>query len=193
VCKESVLKINLDYEHNEICCRGFYPIVRNVNIENITSQRSQYGVQIIGLDEDTYVYDINVKNCHFNGVAEGNFMSGKTRDVRFENLYINGGLALLEKPYKNYSQWMTYSEMKRTPESYMLDFSKRPKWSYVMGIELEGMLDTYLRYGDQKILDYCKLYTDTMINQKGEIRGYNMLDYNLDNIRTGHFVTRMYQ
>ena len=193
VCKESVLKINLDYEHNEICCRGYYPIVRNVNIENITSERSQYGVQIIGLDEDTYVYDINVKNCHFNGVQEGNFMSGKTRDVRFDNLFINGGLSLLQMPYKSYAQWMTYSEMQRTPQSYMLDFSNRPKWSYVMGIELEGMLDTYLKYGDQKILDYCKLYTDTMINEKGEIRGYNILDYNLDNIRTGHFVTRMYQ
>ena len=193
VCKESVLKINLDYEHNEICCRGYYPTVRNVYMENVTSEKSKYGVQIIGLDEDTYVYDINVKNCRFNGVAEGNFMSGKTRNVRFDNLYINGGLSLLQKPYKSYAQWMTYSEMQRSPKSYLLDFSSRPKWSYVMGIELEGMLDTYLKYGDQKILDYCKLYTDTMINAKGEIRGYDMLDYNLDNIRTGHFVTRMYQ
>ena len=193
VCKESVLKINLDYEHNEICCRGYYPTVRNVYMENVTSEKSKYGVQIIGLDEDTYVYDINVKNCRFNGVAEGNFMSGKTRNVRFDNLYINGGLSLLQMPYKSYAQWMTYSEMQRSPKSYLLDFSSRPKWSYVMGIELEGMLDTYLKYGDQKILDYCKLYTDTMINAKGEIRGYDMLDYNLDNIRTGHFVTRMYQ
>ena len=193
VCKESILKINLDYEHNEICCRGYYPIVRNVNIENITSEKSKYGVQIIGLDEDTYVYDINVKNCRFNGVAEGNFMSGKTRDIHFENLFINGGLSLLEKPYKSYAQWMTYSEMQRTPQSYLLDFSNHPKWSYVMGIELEGMLDTYLKYGDQKILDYCKLYTDTMIDANGVIRGFNLLDYNLDNIRTGHFVTRMYQ
>jgi polygalacturonase/rhamnogalacturonyl hydrolase YesR len=193
VCKESVLKINLDYEHNEICCRGFYPVVRNVNIENITSESSKYGVQIIGLDEDTYVYDINVRNCRFNGVKEGNFSSGKTRDVRFENLYINGSLSLQEKPYKSYAQWMTYSEMQRTPKSYLLDFSNRPKWSYVMGIELEGMLDTYLKYGDQKILDYCKLYTDTMVNDRGEIRGYDLLDYNLDNIRTGHFLTRMYQ
>ena len=192
-CGESVVKINLDYEHNEICCRGYYPIVRNVNVENVTCEKSKYGVQIIALNEDTFVYDINVKNCRFNGVAEGNFMSGKTRDIRFENLFVNGGLVLLEKPYKSYAQWMTYSEMQRQPKSYLLDFSSRPKWSYVMGIELEGMLDTYLRYGDQKILDYCKLYTDTMINAQGEIRGYNILDYNLDNIRTGHFVTRMYQ
>jgi rhamnogalacturonyl hydrolase YesR len=32
-----------------------------------------------------------------------------------------------------------------------------------------------------------------MINEAGDIRGYKMLDYNLDNIRTGHFVTRMYE
>ena len=192
-CKESVLKINLDYEHNEICCRGYYPIVRNVYMENVTSQESKYGVQIIGLDEDTFVYDINVKNCHFNGVKSGNFMSGKTRNVNFDRLFINGSLALLKAPYQNYSEWMTYSEMQRTPKSFLLDFSQKPKWSYVMGIELEGMLDTYLKYGGEDIRKYCQEYTDTMINTKGDIRGYNILDYNLDNIRTGHFVTRMYQ
>ena len=83
--------------------------------------------------------------------------------------------------------------MKRVPKSYFLDFSSKPKWSYVMGIELEGMLDTYLRYGGEDILKYCKEYTDTMIYADGNIRGFNILDYNLDNIRTGHFVTRMYQ
>ena len=192
VCKESVLKINLDYEHNEICCRGFYPTVRNVYMENVTSQQSKYGVQIIGLDEDTYVYDINVKNCKFNGVKDGNFMSGKTRNVNFDNLFINGSLSLREAPYKHYSEWLTYSEMQRVPKSYLLDFSSKPKWSYVMGIELEGMLDTYLKYGGEDIRKYCQEYTDTMINEKGDIRGYDILDYNLDNIRTGHFVTRMY-
>ena len=192
VCKESILKINLDYEHNEVCCRGYYPTVRNVYMENVTSEKSKYGVQIIGLEEDTYVYDIFVKNCKFNGVQSGNFSSGKTRNVKFENLFVNGSLALTEMPYKHYSEWMTYSEMKRTPKSYLLDFSTQPKWSYVMGIELEGMLDTYLKYGGEDIKKYCQDYTDQMINEKGEILGYNILDYNLDNIRTGHFVTRMY-
>ena len=192
VCKESVLKINLDYEHNEICCRGYYPTVRNIYMENVTSEKSQYGVQIIGLDEDTYVYDVTVKNCKFNGVKDGNFSSGKTRNVQFENLFINGSLSLQKAPYEHYSEWLTYSEMQRVPKSYLLDFSKKPKWSYVMGIELEGMLDTYLTYGGEDIRKYCQEYTDTMINEKGDIRGYDILEYNLDNIRTGHFVTRMY-
>ena len=193
VCKESVLKINLDYEHNEICCRGYIPTVRNINIENITCEKSQYGVQIIALDTACYVYDISVKNCRFNGVRDGNSIKGMTRDVRFDNLFINGSLALQEKPFKNYSQWLTYSEMKRVPKSYLLDFSSKPKWSYVMGIELEAMLDTYLKYGGDDILAYCREYTDTMIASNGAIRGFRMEDYNLDNIRTGHFVTRMYQ
>ena len=192
VCKESVLKINLDYEPKEICCRGYYPTVRNVYMENVTSESSQYGVQIIGLEEDTFVYDITVKDCKFNGVKDGNFMSGKTRNVNFDNLFINGSLSLLKAPYEHYSEWLTYSEMKRVPKSFLLDFSKSPKWSYVMGIELEGMLDTYLTYGGDDILKYCQEYTDTMINEKGNIRGYDLLEYNLDNIRTGHFVTRMY-
>lgn len=101
--------------------------------------------------------------------------------------------AQTERPYKNYSEWMTYSEMQRTPKSFMLDFAQKPRWSYVMGIELEAMLDTYLIYGGEKIMDYCQEYTDTMITSNGEIRNYNLLDYNLDNIRTGHFVSRMYQ
>ena len=192
-CGESVLKINLDYEPKEICCRGFVPTVRNINIENITCNKSKYGVLIVALDSVTNVYDINVKNCRFNGVEKGNKITGKTRDVNFENLFINGSLSLLKKPYKNYSEWLTYSEMKRVPQSYMLDFAKSPRWSYVMGIELEAMLDTYLKYGGDDIRKYCQLYTDTMINDKGEIRSYKLEDYNLDQIRTGHFVARMYE
>ena len=197
VCKEAILKINTDYEPKEICCRGYYPTVRNVYMENVTSQSSKYGVMIVGYEQDSLSYTINhitVKNCNFNGVKDKPvYQIGKAENITYDNLKINGHLVLEPKPYKSYAEWMTYSEMQRNPKSYLLDFSTAPKWSYVMGIELEAMLDTYLKYGGEKIRQYCKEYTDTMINQKGEIRNYNLLDYNLDNIRTGHFVTRMYQ
>ncbi|MCH5347520.1 MAG: glycoside hydrolase family 28 protein, partial [Muribaculaceae bacterium] len=38
-CDEAVLKINLDYEHNEICCRGYLPTVRNVNLDNVNCNK----------------------------------------------------------------------------------------------------------------------------------------------------------
>ena len=196
-CKEAVLKINTDYEPREVCCRGFYPTVRNVTMENVTCKKSKYGVMIVGYEDPKLAYTVNnitVRNCQFDGVYNKPIHQiGLAQDVKYENLMINGSLVLQEMPYKHYSEWLTYSEMKRVPQSYMLDFAQKPKWSYVMGIELEGMLDTYLRYGGQDIYNYCKMYTDKMIDEQGNITGYNILDYNLDNIRTGHFVTRMYQ
>ena len=212
-CKEAVLKINLDYERKEICYRGFEPTVRNVSMEDVTCQKSNYGVLIIGRNEVENVYDIDVKNCTFNGVVKKPVqMTGKTRNVKFDNLVINGSLILskAEQPYQNYSEWLTHSEMHRVPHSYLLDFSKKPKWSYVMGIEMEGMLDTYLYYKDkstfnaknalkgtesaadhESIIDYLKEYPAKMIDEKGNITGYKYEDFNLDNVRTAKFILRM--
>lgn len=196
-CKEAVVKINLDYERKEICYRGFEPIVNNVNVENVTCQKSDYGVLIIGRDSLENVYDINIKNCKFDGVVkEPVKITGKTRNVKFDNLVINGSLVLNkeDQPYKNYSEWLTYSEKKRVPHSYLLDFSSKPKWSYVMGIEMEGMLDTYEHYkeGNNAILDYLKEYPAKMIDEKGNITGYKYEDFNLDNVRTAKFILRMH-
>ncbi len=196
-CKEAVVKINLDYERKEICYRGFEPIVNNVNVENVTCQKSDYGVLIIGRDSLENVYDINIKNCKFDGVVkEPVKITGKTRNVKFDNLVINGSLVLNkeDQPYKNYSEWLTYSEMKRVPHSYLLDFSSKPKWSYVMGIEMEGMLDTYEHYkeGNNAILNYLKEYPAKMIDEKGNITGYKYEDFNLDNVRTAKFILRMH-
>ena len=92
-CKEAVLRINLQYENKENCQRGFAPIVRNVHLQNVTCQKSQYGVLIIGLEDGSdNVYNISVENSHFNNVAKnGNQING-AKDVSFKELYINGKL-----------------------------------------------------------------------------------------------------
>lgn len=193
-CNEAVLRINLDYEPKEACYRGFEPTVRKVYMENVTSKESKYGVQIIGLNNIENVYDVTVKNCHFEGVSKMPVsISGKTRNINFDNLFINGSLVLNEadRPFRNYSQWMVASEMKRTPKSYLLDFAKKPRWNYVMGIELESMLDTYLTYKDPAILEYLKAYPAEMIDRKGNIKDYKFEDFNLDNVCTARFIYRM--
>ena len=85
-CKESVLKINLDYSPSEQAPRLYNPIVRNVNLENVTCQKSEYGVMVVALDNVTNVYDVNLKNCTLNGVAsDGNYFKGCTRDINYDN------------------------------------------------------------------------------------------------------------
>ena len=90
-CREAVLRINLVYEPKEIAERGHIPTVRNVYMENVTCQKSKYGILLNGLEEEDRIYNINVKNCSFNGVTDEKVRrTGKSHDIHFENLLING-------------------------------------------------------------------------------------------------------
>lgn len=193
-CREAVMRINLNYEPNEPAKRGFIPTVRNVYMRNVTCRKSKYGILINGLDDADNIYNINVENCNFTGVeSEPVKRTGKSHDLKFENLFVNDNLVLLQKPYANYSEWMTHSEMSRVAEPYMLDFAKKPRWSYTSGTEMGAMLDTYLAYKDESILDYLKKYPERMINEKGEATGYKYEDFNLDNVRPGKFLLELYK
>lgn len=188
-CAQGVLLCSMLYDPKEVGQRGFNPTIRNIYMSNVTSEKSDYGVCFEGLDDVDNIYNINVIDCRFNGVTGKPIMvTGKVHDIHFDNLYINGSLTLAQRPYKNYSEWLTASEMARTPQSYLLDFSKKPKWSYVMGIELEAMLDTYLAYKNDDVLKYVAEYPAKMIDAKGNITGYKYDDFNLDNVRTGKFI-----
>ena len=81
--------------------------------------------------------------------------------------------------------------MTRVPEPYMLDFAKKPRWSYTSGTEMGAMLDTYLRYGDESIYEYLKKYPAKMIDEKGNATGYKYEEFNLDNVRPGKFLLGM--
>ena len=195
-CKEAVVKINLDYEPEEPCYRGFEPEVRDVNVEYVTCRKSAYGVLIVGRDSVENVSDIRLKDCVFNGIGRENVrITGKTRNVKFDNVMMNGSLVLAseDRPYKSMAQWMTYSEMKRTPKSYLLDFASKPRWNYAVGIELEGLLDTYRVHGDDSILNYLHTYRQKMIDERGDVVGYDYNAFNLDNVRPAKFILRMQQ
>ena len=87
-CVEAVLNINLKYEPDENCDRRFPPIIKDITLENVTSEKSQYGLLIIGLDESVNVSEIKVINSSFNGVTKGNSIRGAKR-IKFKKLLIN--------------------------------------------------------------------------------------------------------
>ncbi len=193
-CKEAVLKINLLYDPKEKSERGHIPTIQNVYLENVNCNKSKYGAFIDALDESCNVKNIHVKNCQWNGVKENdNLLRGKMENIIFDNVTINGSLVLTEKPFKNYSQWMTWSEMQRNKKSYMLDYATHPKWGYALGLELESMLDTYLTHGGDDIWAYLKEYPTFMISEDGVTKDYKYEDFNLDNIRPARFIYRMYE
>ena len=92
-CREAVMRTNLVYEPNEIAERGHIPTVRNVYMENVTCKKSKYGILINGLDDSDNVYNINVKNCRFEGLtAEPLYKTGKCHDIKLENVTVSAAI-----------------------------------------------------------------------------------------------------
>ena len=96
-CNEAVMRINLLYEPNEDCNAAFPPVVRNVYLNNVTSQKSKYGIIIDGFEDKANVYNIHVTDCEFNNVSKGNTrISGMTENICLDNLKINGEVVALQ-------------------------------------------------------------------------------------------------
>ena len=65
-------------------------VVRHVYLDNVTSEKSKYGVLITGYDDRVNIEDIHVTNSRFNNVEKkGNLITG-AKDVVLKELYING-------------------------------------------------------------------------------------------------------
>ena len=88
VCKEAVLRIEMTYENREVCDRSFTPQVRNVYLDNVSSEKSKYGVFISALTGDNNVSNINVFNSTFSGVAQGNMITGTVSGINFKNYVV---------------------------------------------------------------------------------------------------------
>ncbi len=104
-------------------------------------------------------------------------------------LFLFPTLILAAKPY---SVRMADSEMKRNPQSWMIDFSSRPKWDYCMGLELQSIYQVWKLTANPVYFNYVKSYTDTIINPQGVIRGYKPEDYSLDKLNTGKILFDLY-
>ncbi len=65
--------------------------MRDVTLENVTCKKSTYGVRFDGLDEETKINDITLRNCTFEGVQRDPVLqSGLVGKVTFDNTTVNG-------------------------------------------------------------------------------------------------------
>ena len=86
---EAVLKINLKYDSsNEGQGGDFLPIVKNVFLSDVTSEKSKYGIFVEG-HEKSKIKNITLKNCSFNSVSKGNIINN-IDGLEFNNFIING-------------------------------------------------------------------------------------------------------
>jgi polygalacturonase len=82
----AVLTIDLNYEEG---ARGpFWPVVRDVTLEQVTSGASAYGIDLQGLPRSS-VSHIGLKDCDLQNVANGNIVRN-VRHLTTDNVTMNG-------------------------------------------------------------------------------------------------------
>jgi polygalacturonase len=86
---DAVLSVDLFYEEGQ--AGPFTPVVRDVEMRNVTSQKSRYGLYMRAY-EKSEISDIRIIDCRFEGVERGNVTEGVQRLV-LEDTTINGRLA----------------------------------------------------------------------------------------------------
>ncbi|WP_020528371.1 glycoside hydrolase family 88/105 protein [Flexithrix dorotheae] len=90
-----------------------------------------------------------------------------------------------------WSERMALSIMLRNPEPWQLDFRETPKWEYTQGLVLKSLEKLADESKDDKFQKYVEAYADFMINEQGEIKTYNIRDFNIDRINPGRILFKL--
>ncbi|MFP9114551.1 glycoside hydrolase family 105 protein [Flavobacterium sp. RHBU_3] len=85
------------------------------------------------------------------------------------------------------------SEMKRFPQAWQLDHGSRLYFGYSQGLGCLAMLKVWKQTGDRKYFDYVQKWTDSIINDKGEIHLYEVETYNIDYVNSGKVLFDVYK
>ncbi len=83
---EAIVRVEFYYGEGDTGI--FTPTVRNINLENVTSKKSRYALQINAYERSP-VTDIRLKDCTFDGVERPNVLEG-VKNLVLENVKING-------------------------------------------------------------------------------------------------------
>ena len=89
VCDLAILGVELKYWKVET--GQYYHYFHNIQLENITSQKSRYLLHIDGYEDRVQAKDIFIKNCQFEGVTEPeiNHVVG-AGNIKYNNVTVNG-------------------------------------------------------------------------------------------------------
>ena len=74
-----------------------------------------------------------------------------------------------------------------------LRHGKPAGWNYIDGCMLTSLYSIYKLTGDKKYLEFINNFVDYYISDEGEILGYKLEDYNLDNLNEGRVLFDLYR
>lgn len=79
------------------------------------------------------------------------------------------------------------------PDSMVTKGSVRPaNWNYEIGVTMMGIWGLWEKTKDSAYIKYVKKIVDHFVTRDGDIRTYDLTDYNADHILTGRLVLRLH-
>lgn len=94
----------------------------------------------------------------------------------------------------SWSQRIADSFLLRHPGGVTYDSTSPNKdWNYEQGLMLESIHQMWLLTGDKKYFDFIEKNLDHYVDEAGNIKTYDLEDFNLDNISGGRAVLAVYQ
>ena len=94
----------------------------------------------------------------------------------------------------NWSVRMADSEIYRRGESLAYsETNPEVKWNYQTGLFLNSLLDLWIKTDEDKYIEFTQRVIDSFIDEKGNIKTYQMEDYNIDKLNSGRVLLQLYQ
>lgn len=82
--------------------------------------------------------------------------------------------------------------LNKYPKAWQIDGTEKPKWDYKMSLVLTAFEKLYQKTNDKKYFNYIKEYADEMIDSSGNIKKYDLKEYNIDYVNPGKLLFNLY-
>lgn len=136
----------------------------------------------------------NIKAYAVAILGSGMFLAcAQTKSVALKPATENSKSGKVVPTNLKWSERMLLSEMNRFPESWMLDFSKSPKWTYPSAIVLDGAEQVYAKTGKKEYYDYISSFGEKLVKEDGSILTYELDKYNIDLLNSGNVLLYLYE
>lgn len=84
----AVIRLNMLYDPSEGNNGKYPPTFRNIKVEKVTSKKSEYALEFIGLEESP-IRNVQIIDCNFDGVKKENYLEN-VEELKLINVIING-------------------------------------------------------------------------------------------------------
>jgi rhamnogalacturonyl hydrolase YesR/polygalacturonase len=194
----AVINVNLLYEPEEGSSGRYLPKVKNIYVKNIQSKKSNYALELIGL-ENSHIENIQIENSKFDGVKKENYLR-YVDGLSFKDVEINGKKIIQQIPRpeitsnKSFYLRLGESYYYRHPGAVTYDtLFTETKWNYEQGLLLYAFYEIYKYTDDEKYFKFMKDNLDQYINDEGEINTYNYDAFNVDLLNPGRAILYVYR